>query len=212
MIRTKRYLPFAAAAAAAAAFFLFLPRGLWVAADAAGVVAACYCGWAVVDALRKPCAPALRVVAVLLYMAAVGSVAWYRCETNEVAHWQAEQMVRIRESVSRGLMSNELVPILQRVTREYYSDRRTPNESLGDVFYRLYPRFASERRFDGPAVGADSLRVYLSLVSQARIVLVGQVAAVPGQNASFRNFDGGSGMVQARATLTTEGVRYESEN
>jgi hypothetical protein len=49
-------------------------------------------------------------------------------------------------------------------------------------------------------------------MTDTEIVLVGQEMRVHGRNPAFVNFNGRIGMVQQRAVLTEEGVRYESEN
>ena len=53
---------------------------------------------------------------------------------------------------------------------------------------------------------------FIAAVSDHEIVLVGQEMYVNGRDPGFKNYDGKTGMLQARATLTEKGLKYESEN
>jgi hypothetical protein len=195
-----------------AAFFLPSGGDVWTSLDAAGVAAALYLVALVAFATRYPFPRWSRAAAWFLFLLTGAGVFTCWREAEGRARMQVKGFREIRGSISRSVMVDVMPSMLLKVMNAYYAEPADRRQSLGEIFRETYPSANPGVNMHVPFSSEDSLMVSVSSLSDTAISLVGQEAYVPGRDPAFKNSNGKNGMVQARAVLTKEGVRYEAEN
>lgn len=194
------------------AFFASSGDNIWAPLDFAGIAAALYLIALAGFTTRAPF-PRLTRLAVWFCLLLTGTgvfFCWRAAERR--SEGQRDRLVEVHSAVSRSMMVDEMPSILLRVMKAYYTEPIERRRSLGATFRDMYPSAQPGVNMHAPYTTVDSLIVCVSALSDTGVVLVGQEAYVRGRNPAFRNYTGRVGMVQAKALLTSEGVRYESEN
>ncbi|TLY33675.1 MAG: hypothetical protein E6K56_00290 [Ignavibacteria bacterium] len=199
-------------AAVAASFFLSGGDDVWQSLDAAGVATALYLMALLGFTTRKPFGTRTRVFVWCVFILAGTGVYLDWSGMSETAHRQKESLLKIRGTVSRSIMLNEMPAPLMKVLRSYAEQPPKKRGSLGKAFQAMYPADSVGRNIHTPFDQQDNLKIVVASVSDTEVVLIGQEMSVAGADRSKKNFDGRAGMVQARAILTERGVRYEPEN
>ncbi|HYQ87179.1 MAG TPA: hypothetical protein VES59_08055 [Bacteroidota bacterium] len=199
-------------AAVAASFFLSGGDDIWQSLDAAGIAAALYLVVLAGFTMRKPFRFRTRLFTWCILLLAGTGVYLDWSGMSETAHRQKESLLRIRGTVSRSIMLNEMPAPLMKVLRSYCDQPAKKRGTLGKAFQAMYPADSVGKNIHTPFDQQDNLKIVVASVSDTEVVLVGQETAIAGIDVYKKNFDGRAGMVQARAVLTERGVRYEPEN
>lgn len=198
----------------AAAFFLpGTSTEHWVNLNMAGIIASVYLLALLFYALREPISRKTRIIAWVVSIVVLASLATMWTGMDATTHWQKDQILKIKQVISRGIIASEvpfekLIPTL----KAYYAQGSKKKETLGQLFQRLNPKAVAnadlhERQWEG-----DSLSVFVHTINDSTIILVAQEAYGKGRNPSFTNYNGRTGMVQETFILTPTGIRHESEN
>jgi hypothetical protein len=196
------------------AVFFLAPQGPdpWPALNAAGIAALLYVLALLFTVVKKPFT--LRARLSIYTIAVVMVIAIYSAWTgmDERSHWQRNQLRKINAVLNHGVIMSELhSDFLLPVFEQFHNQRGRRRVTLGQVFRRAYPNAKVGENIRPPS-GFDSIRVYLSELSDTHVALIGQSMYVPGKNPEFKNYNGRIGAVQARAIVTAKGVAYEKEN
>lgn len=195
------------------AFFL-TPRSaeFWPALDTAGVATGVYLIAFLTYALRKPLSTRLRILVAVIALAVLGCTAFMWLGTEDQSRWQAEQLMKIRAVIGRGIMYYEMPKPLLKSLEAYHQQGARKKESLADVFRKLQPGAAVGSNIHKPSWEGDSMKVIVEALDPDRIVLVSQETYVKGRDPNFKNYDGKAGMVQEKFVLTEKGITHVSEN
>ncbi len=185
---------------------------LWPAINAAGIAAAVYLIALLGYVLRKPLAMRQRLLVGITGILVIGCTAFTWTRRQEQAHWQADQLMKIRAVIGRGTKIAEMAPPLLKILDAYYQQGVKKSNTLADELKKTYP---------GAAVGAniykskgewDELTIMVESLEPNRIVLVSQETYVQGRDPEFKNYDGKIGMLQEKFILTERGLTHVSEN
>jgi hypothetical protein len=198
----------------AAAFFLpGISTEHWVNLNVAGVTAAVYVLALLFYTLRDPISRRALIAAWVVSIAVLASIATMWTGMDATAHWQKDQLLNIKQVISRGFITAE-VPFekLLPAFEAYHKQGPKKKETLGQVFRRLNPDATIGANIYQSRWEGDSLSVFVHALSDSVIVLVAQEAYVAGRQPAFPNYNGRTGMVQETFTLTPSGIRHESEN
>lgn len=185
---------------------------IWTNLNYAGIAAVIYVFILVVFTLRKPFSKKTITITWLIFIIAVLVVYLHWTEMNAQTHWQKNKLLELRAIISRGVIQEKIQEILHRVLLSYHQQNSKDKKTIGDIFKEIYSTDSIGTNIYTPYYEGDSLRIYLTQLSDSEVVIVSQEMFVKGRNPEFRNYNGRLGMIQDRATLTAKGVRYESEN
>ncbi|HUN65052.1 MAG TPA: hypothetical protein VMW43_03055 [Bacteroidota bacterium] len=193
----------------------FFPGGnddIWHSLDRAGIAAGIYIIVMLFVALRKPFGVRVRLFTWGTAVVTLLGLGLWWTTTSSMAHQQKDDLIQIRERLSRTILFHEMYPMFFPVLREYYAQNQPGKESIGAVFHRLYPNAEQGKNIRTPFNTTDSLTIFLTSLTDTAVVLVGQEMYVHGRDGDFRNYTDKTGMVQEKAILTVRGVSYVSEN
>jgi hypothetical protein len=195
------------------AFFL-TPRSpaLWPALDAAGVAAGVYLVALLAYSLRKPLSTRLRILVGGSALVVLGCTAFTWLRTEDQSRWQAEQLMKIRGLIGRGIMISEMPKPLLETLEAYHQQSARKKESLADIFRKLQPGATVGCNIHKPSWEGDPIKVIVESLDPNQIILVSQETYVKGRDPSFSNYDGRAGMVQEKFILTKKGITHVSEN
>jgi hypothetical protein len=197
----------------AAPFFL-IPKGieLWPAVNAAGIAAFVYLVALLFFVLRKPLSMRRRLPIAILGALFLVCTAYQWIQMQDETHWQADQILRIRGVIGRGVMITEMSGPLLKTLDAFHRQGSVTKNSLTEEFRKLYPAIAAGSNIYRPKWDGDSMKIIVTELQPDRIVLVSQETFVKGRDPSFKNLDGKSGMIQEQYTLTAKGIAHVSEN
>jgi hypothetical protein len=94
----------------------------------------------------------------------------------------------------------------------YYRQDTKGARTLADVFNQLHQGATAGRNIHKSEGEWDKTTVMVETLEPDRIVLVSQETYVPGRDSSFKNYNGQTGMLQEKFTLTERGITHVSEN
>jgi hypothetical protein len=184
---------------------------LWPSLNASGIAAGIYLVALVAYTMRAPFPRKTRIVTWACFLLTSGAVLIAWTGMDSTSHWQRRTLVEIRRTIGQGIMQATIRDTLFRVLELYYAQEPKKKESVGLIFQQLHPGMRAGTHFPPEYEGAQPT-TFIGAVSDHEIVLVGQEMYVKGRDPGFKNYDGKTGMLQARATLTEKGLKYESEN
>jgi hypothetical protein len=199
-------------AAVLTSFFFSPGDNIWMSLETAGIAAAFYLLALITFTMRAPFPGRTRVVTWGLFLAISAGIAFTGSEAYKTSCIEENNLEQARLSNSRGVMLDEMPRVLLQVLQTYYAQTPDHRKSIGEIFRELHCDYVPGCNINPPFVEKEKTVIYVSTVSDHEIALVGQELSVRGNDLSFRNYDGRVGMVQARAILTPQGVRYETEN
>ena len=192
-------------------FFLSIDNiNLWKSLNASAIVALAYCIVLIIFNIKL--FPLKRkIVLIAVFVIGVFFVFKSWSLAYEQSTWQKETLLRIRGSISRGVLNVSLNNAMLHVLSNYHSQADKNKKSLKEIYKDLIKTdtdFVKTLKLSQE----DSPLIYNKVLSDTELVFIGQEMFVKGRNPDFANYTGKKGMVQVRATLTSKGVKYESEN
>jgi hypothetical protein len=193
----------------------FMPTGnedIWVSLDRAGIAAAVYLIVVIILAMRKPFGANVRIITGSVVVITLLGLGLWWTTTSSMAHEEKDNLIQIRERLSRAILYHEIYPMYFPVLKSYYDQGNMKTESIGKVFHRLYPTAEEGKNIHTPFNTTDSLTIFVARLTDSCVILVGQEMYVFGRDADFHNYTGKTGMVQEKAVLTSKGISYVSEN
>ncbi len=184
---------------------------VWPNLNYAGIAALLYLLALVGYAMRKPFGRKAQIAVWAATFVTLGALGMHWTGMDATSHWQQKTLLRIREVIGRGIIRAEVPESLLTVFDTFHHQKGR-KATLQQVFLNHYPGAKAGDNIHKPHHEGDSLRVYVSSLSDTLVALAAQEMYVKGRELSFKNFNGRIGMVQERFTLTAKGVRHESEN
>ena len=200
------------AVVSAAFFFPGFSTDLWPNIDSAGVAAVLYLCALLVYVFRdvKERKPRFIAWGVFFVVAVFGITAWsnFRATTR----WQHDLLLQIQQRITRGIIIDELPkPLLATLVAYHQQDSKKPR-SIQATFQALFPNRSVGKNFREAMWEGDKLTSYVALMNDTSVVLIGCGGYSKGRDPKFKNFDGSTGIMQLRATLTKGGMAYEWQN
>ncbi|RPI02270.1 MAG: hypothetical protein EHM64_14260 [Ignavibacteriae bacterium] len=200
---------------AAVTIAFFVPSNspeLWPSLNMAMIPAALYILALSFYTLRSPITRTARIVSWVIIVLIGGAMysSWTGMEVQ--SRWQHNQLLKIHSAITRGLLQSYAQPAALSALKEYYQQGKTKKESLGKVFQRLNPGAAAGSKIQAADMPQDSSSIVVKSIAENEVVLLGRHQYSNGRNPDFKNYNGKTGKVQERFTLTEKGVSYESEN
>ena len=192
---------------------------LWPSLNAAGIAAAIYLLALFVYIFRRPISIKGRVVGALLVVIVAAAVVVFWVGMDKTTHWQAHQLEKIHSVITRGILQAEVSDSMLVVLQDYHKQGRVKKASLGKMFLQKFPGVTLGSNIhppyltnQPPEADRDSLRAFVTLLSDSMVVITGTHAYSRGRNADFTSYIGRKGTVQERFILTEKGIRHESDN
>jgi hypothetical protein len=196
-----------------AAFFL-APQSieLWPALNAAGIAAALYLAALLFYVLRKPLPGRPRIVVGIVAVVVISSAVFSWTRMQDQTQWQANQLMKIRAVIGRGVKVTEIAhPLLKSLDAYHLQGTRKAN-TLADEFRKMYPGVVAGSNIFKPRWEGDDMTIMVETLDPDRIVLLSQETFVKGRDPQFKNYDGKTGMIQEKFVLTEKGITHVSEN
>lgn len=185
---------------------------LWPAINAAGIAAAVYLVALLGYVLRKPLAVRQRVLVGIIGILVIGCAAFTWMKREDQAHWQANQLMKIRAVIGRGIKFAEMPPLLLNTLDAYHRQGAKKSLTLADELKKQCPGAEVGANIHKPQSEWDELTIMVESLEPNRIVLVSQETHVKGRDPGFKNYDGKIGMLQEKFILTERGLTHVSEN
>jgi hypothetical protein len=185
---------------------------LWPAINATGIAAAVYLVALLGYVLRKPLAMRQRLLVGIIGIAVIGCTAFTWMKRQEQAQWQANQLMKIRAVIGRGIKTYEMAPLLLKTLDAYHRQGVRKSNTLADELKKQCPGAEVGANLHKPQGEWDELTVIVESLEPNRIVLVSQETYVKGRDPGFKNYDGKTGMLQEKFILTERGLTHVSEN
>ena len=184
---------------------------VWPNLNYAGIAALLYLLALIAYTLRKPFGRKAQIAVWAATFVTLGALGVHWTGMDSTSHWQHEKLLSIRAVIGRGIIQAEVPDQLLTVLDSFHH-QKGKRATLQQVFLSKNPGAKVGDNVHKPNFERDSLRVFISSLSDTMIALTAQEMYVKGRDLSFKNFNGRTGMVQERFTLTAKGVRHESEN
>lgn len=195
-----------------AAFFLPGSEAeVWPNLNYAGIAAILYILALVAYTMRKPFGRKAQIAVWATTVVTLGALGMHWTGMDTMSHWQKQTLLDIRATIGRGIIQAEVPDTLLSLLDAFHH-QKGKKATLQQIFLGKSSGIKVGDNIHKPNDVGDSLRVYVSFLSDTLIALTAQEAFAKGRDASFRNFDGRTGMVQERFTLSAKGVKHESEN
>jgi hypothetical protein len=197
----------------------FLPghsSELWPNINVAGMVVLVYLA-ALLGAFARRKDLSARRRTVIVTIAAVVIVAgiftWSQMEDQ--SQWQRHKLGEIGTTIGRGIYGAYITDSLLTVLDEYYHQQGKARMTLGQVYKKRFPPGNvgnAWSSFEPTGMPNPPKDVFLTEISDTKIVLVARHPWWHGKDAAFATFNGPRGTLQVRATLTEKGLQYDTEN
>jgi hypothetical protein len=192
-------------------FFLSVDNiNLWKSLNASAIVALAYCVALIIFNI-KPFPLKRKIILIAVFVVGVFFVFKSWSLAYEQSTWQKQTLLKIRGKISRGVLNVRLNNAMLQVLSNYHSQADKNKKSLKEIYNELIKTdsgFVETLKLSQD----DSPMIYNKVLSDTELVFIGQEIFVKGRKSDFANASGKKGMVQVRATLTSKGVKYESEN
>jgi hypothetical protein len=185
---------------------------LWPAINAAGIAAGIFLFALFAYVLRRPLAMKQRLLVGIIGIFVIGCTTITWMKKQEQAHWQADQLMKIRAVIGRGIKIGEMAPPLLKVLDAYHRQGAKKLNTLAGEFKKLYPAAAVGANIHVSQGEWDELTVMVESLEPNKIVLVSQETYVKGRYPDFKNYDGKTGMLQEKFILTERELTHVSEN
>ena len=185
---------------------------LWPALNAAGIAAAIYLVAFLVYVLRSPLSLRWRAIVAIVSIVVLPTMAYTWIRTEDQSRWQAEELMKVREVIGKGIRLYYMPGPLLKTLAVYYEQGQRKKETLADVFRRLHKGVAEGSNIYKPQWEGDKMTIIVEALEPEKIALVSQETYVKGRNPSFKNNNGQTGMVQEKFILTPRGITHVSEN
>jgi hypothetical protein len=185
---------------------------LWPAINAAGIAAGIFLFALLAYVLRRPLAMKQRLLVGIIGIFVIGCTTITWMKKQEQAHWQADQLMKIRAVIGRGIKMADMAPPLLKVLDAYHRQGAKKLNTLAGEFKKSYPGAAVGTNIHKSQGEWDELTVMVESLEPNEIVLVSQETYVKGRDPEFKNYDGKIGMLQEKFILTERGLTHVSEN
>jgi hypothetical protein len=186
---------------------------LWSALNAGGIAAAIYLVALLVYVLRSPLSLRWRAIVAIVSIVVLPTMAYTWIRTEDQSRWQAEELMKVREVIGKGIRLYYMPGPLLKTLAVYYEQGQRKKETLADVFRRLHKGVTAGSNIYKPVWEGELMKsIIVETLEPERVVLVSQETYVAGRNPAFKNYNGQTGMVQDKFILTPKGITYESEN
>ena len=139
---------------------------------------------------------------------AAGALSWQTM--YEMCHYQQKLLGTIRTTIGDGVLRSFTSTAMLPPLHDYYAKNQRRQMPIGKLFLTAN----KDRIHDGYfKFDSDEYQVsFLKDVSDTSIALVMIDTVARGRDAAFKNFNGQTGRLQAKAILTERGVQHEREN
>jgi hypothetical protein len=185
---------------------------VWPVLHSGGLAAMAYLLTLVFYIVRKPVSGKARILAIICVAITIAALSYSSLQLRSNAHWQAEQLIRIRAIIGRGVMRTKTPPMLLKTLQAFYNQEQASHENLAQIFQKLNGPVTIGANINTPYYDGDSMKVIVQTLDPDRVVLVSQETYIKGYDQDFKNCNGQEGMVQEKCILTAKGITYESEN
>jgi hypothetical protein len=194
-------------------FFIPSPTlEVWPALNAAGIAAVLYLAVMLVYILRNPIPRKQRLIIGVAAIVSVVALGTHWKGMQNTTHWQQGQLLEIHSVIVRGILLSQGPTMLLSVLEDYEAQGNKKNKPLSQIFLKKYPDAKIGANIYVAPFGADSSRLFVTMVTDTMIVLTGSHPYSHGRTAAFLPFRGRQGAIQERYILTQKGVRHESDN
>jgi hypothetical protein len=162
---------------------------LWPSLNAAGIAAAVYLLALFVYIFRRPISLKGRIIGVILVLIVATAVVLMWVGIDETTHWQAGQLQKIQTTITRGILQSEVSDSMIVVLQDYHKQGKVKKASLGKIFLQKFPGATLGTNIHPPyltnkppEVDRDSLRAFVTLLSDSMIVVTGTHAFSQSRN------------------------------
>jgi hypothetical protein len=185
---------------------------LWPQFYTAGGAALVYLIALLLYSVRKPVSMTARILTLACSVITLGAIVFSSIRMDSTSHVQMNTLANMKTTHVREIMFYKLPRPLLATLRAYYQQEPGKKETLSQVFQRQNGSVPVGSNINKPLSEGDTLKIIVETVEPDRLVLVTQETSVKGRDPEFLNYNGQKGMIQEKCTLTTKGVKYESEN
>ena len=186
---------------------------IWFAANAAGVIAFLYLVGLIFRTVRLPEFQKRRwVILVIATVVVVGNtISWMTSFiVTQYAHYGG--LHTVHKVIFHGNISDVLHTRALETLAKYHQQSPPGGMSLGEIFRAHNPPLKPGSSLLDALAEGEGMRIHLASVTDTSVVLIGQAIFIDGEDPTFKNFDGRTGMTQDRLRLTAKGIAFEIQN
>jgi len=160
--------------------------------------------------LKTPFPKRTKILSAIVFVIvfAAGALSWQTM--YEMCHYQQKLLGTIRTTIGDGVLRSFTSKVMLPPFHEYYARNQRRQMPIGKLFLALH-----KDRIHGGHFKPDTLdqqASFLNDISDTSITLTMVDTVARGRDAAFKNTNGQTGRLQAKAILTERGVQYEREN
>lgn len=175
------------------------PPEVWTNLNYAGIATLIYMVALLVYTLRAPFTKKAKATVGGVSLVIILALAASWTGMDYTSHWQQQTLIDIRQIIGRGIIRAQVPDLLLSALQDFYRQPKGRSLSLGQVFRAKYPKAMVGDNIHVPDHKYDSLRVFLSALSDTQIVVSAQDIHARGRDPNFKNIDGRKGAVQERS-------------
>ncbi|MFH0989657.1 MAG: hypothetical protein V1799_06535 [bacterium] len=202
----------------------FIPadsQELWPNVNLALQIAGLYLLILLIYILQKPIRLLHGALMCLIVLVVMGFTFFLTYRFEDQTKWQAERLHKILGVIKEGIRTVEAPKILLKTLEAYHRKQMKQQKNLAETFKTLYPTAESGVNLFTKEYFPDyfwfertsnPLKIFVQSIEPGTIVLVAMDQFHEGKNSTFNNYDGQSGRVQVRYTLTEKGITHVTEN
>jgi hypothetical protein len=190
----------------------FITGSTWAATNAAGVVSLAHLLFLLYRTTRPPVAISLRRWARGLGGLVLAGTMLYWSTMYRMTNWQYEALHTIHNVIFHGVAISVLEGMGLKTVSAYTAQPGPKRLSIGDVFRKGTTYINADSSMMEVDEGFEG-KLFAAAVSDTQVVLVWQqTIPIDGEDKSFKNFDGRTGMTQDRLIIKRRGLVYEIQN
>jgi phosphate/sulfate permease len=128
------------------------------------------------------------------------------------SNFQKEHLLSARNQITYSIMQLEIRGSLLNVLKAYQLQSSTDRKTIGQLFNTLVFKDSLKNEKLKFLQEEDRTYFYAAKVEDNKVVYVGLSLFSKGKNPKFKNFNGITGKIQTKGTLTNKGIEYAIEN
>lgn len=127
------------------------------------------------------------------------------------SNFQKDSLVKVRSVIDHSVYLSSVKKTLTDVFIAYHKQIPGNIKPVGRLYEEMYIA-NKENAKNLEWLNYDGTEMHVISLSAEEVILMGIHQFTKGKNPNFRNYNGRTGLIQVKGTLTSEGVKYAIEN
>jgi hypothetical protein len=190
----------------------FTTGNIWTATNVTGIFCVFYLLFVLIRGIRSISSPRYKWSILAAGLAILLFVMLHWNVMYRMTNYQYRALHIIHKVIFHGIALEELKTLGLELFTSYTEQQGIAQHSLGETFQRNIPMSSP----DSSIIKSDiesKITLYAVSISDTQVVMICQPSiSIDGERAEFKNFNGQTGMTQARLIISKRGMVYEIQN